>query len=563
MKRLVSILLAVMMLLSATALANINYEGDPRIVPEGEDVTLTIFAGLVANTVESFDRSVNQTTQIVENDTGLKLEFVEAPADGVDEKLNLLLNSGDYPNVIMYKGIKKTAMNMYAQEEIFIPLDEYISEETTPNTLELFDYSPAAKAYVTGSDGLIYSLPDYNEAYHCMFGEARVWYSMPFMAQYEAGVPQTTAELKTFMQWIKENDVNGNGDPNDEIPLAFRKENADRFIRWASNFYQIHPYENYRVDVDNGGDIVACFTTPEYKMALEFLNDLYTSGLILEDSFSISVDDLRAIGEAPEGETLAMIIGWGPEDGVVKAGATNRWFDYFIMPPVEGENGQRNALYNANYPCQGGWFVTDSCPEEYRLYAVELGDLFLDEYYGYTAYIGPKGVSWDDPTSPEALGINGKPAWFRELVNYGTQEVNCSWDQRMLSNRYAEFRLSQEAEGSDTIIEYLEGNLDLKDQVVPLSSYNEVMKYYASNKSLEPYAFGAEWCVPALLYADEIADEANDAETAINTYRQEMAAAFVTGTRSLDEFDDYVQELNNMGLETVLQAKNDAYSVLK
>ena len=105
MKKLVSILLALMMLLSASALANINYEGDPRIVPEGEDVTLTIFAGLQANTVESFDRSVNKTTQIVENDTGLKLEFVEAPSDGVDEKLNLLLNSGDYPDVIMYKGI--------------------------------------------------------------------------------------------------------------------------------------------------------------------------------------------------------------------------------------------------------------------------------------------------------------------------------------------------------------------------------------------------------------------------------------------------------------------------
>ena len=84
-----------------------------------------------------------------------------------------------------------------------------------------------------------------------------------------------------------------------------------------------------------------------------------------------------------------------------------------------------------------------------------------------------------------------------------------------------------------------------------------------SQKSLEPYAFGAEWCVPALLYDEDVADEANDAETAIDTYRKEMAAAFVTGTRDLGEFDAYVQELYGMGLQTVLDAKNAAYSVLK
>ena len=61
----------------------------------------------------------------------------------------------------------------------------------------------------------------------------------------------------------------------------------------------------------------------------------------------------------------------------------------------------------------------------------------------------------------------------------------------------------------------------------------------------------------------DIADEANDAETAISSYRSEMAAAFVTGTRDLAEYDDYVQELYAMGLQTVLDAKNAAYSVFK
>ena len=234
-----------------------------------------------------------------------------------------------------------------------------------------------------------------------------------------------------------------------------------------------------------------------------------------------------------------------------------------MLAPVEGENGQRHTIYNANYPCQGGWFITDKCPAEYVQYAVRLGDLFLDEYYGYSAYLGVKGVAWDDPSSEEALGINGEQAWFRELVNYGTQPVNSSWDQKAPSNRYAQFRLSQEADGAPEIMEYCDGNLALKETVVPLSSYNEVMKYYGCQKNLEKYAFGAEWCVPALLYDPSIADQANDSETAINEYRKEMAVAFITGTRSLDEYDAYVEELYTMGLQLVLDAKNDAYSVLK
>ena len=42
-----------------------------------------------------------------------------------------------------------------------------------------------------------------------------------------------------------------------------------------------------------------------------------------------------------------------------------------------------------------------------------------------------------------------------------------------------------------------------------------------------------------------------------------VTLAFITGTRSLDEYDAYVEELYTMGLQLVLDAKNDAYSVLK
>ena len=41
------------------------------------------------------------------------------------------------------------------------------------------------------------------------------------------GVPQTTDELFDVLTAFKEQDANGNGDPNDEIPLAGRNHRLE------------------------------------------------------------------------------------------------------------------------------------------------------------------------------------------------------------------------------------------------------------------------------------------------------------------------------------------------
>ncbi|MGN1068843.1 MAG: hypothetical protein ACI4P5_00400, partial [Candidatus Fimadaptatus sp.] len=468
----------------------------------------------------------------------------------------ILLTSGDSPDIISARAtLSRAEMAMYADQGIFVDMSEYITPELAPNTYEIFASNAAAKLVCTGTDGGIYSLPDINECYHCLHGNGRAWYYMPWMAQYEAGVPTTTDELEAYLKWILETDVNGNGDATDEVPLAFPKDNNNRFIIWISNFFQPYTSDHYRVEAD--GTISALFVNEEYKQTLEYANKLYSEGLILEDCFSVATEDLRTVGEDPNGARLGVIVGWGPEDGVAKAGTTLRWYEYGLLAPVEGPTGARYAVYSGDWgSVNNGWFVTDSC--ENVEYATRLGDLLLDEYFGYTTYIGPKGVSWDDPNEG-ALGFNGQPALFRELVAYGTQETNCSWDQSNITNRYVDFRMSQEAEGVDLIHQYLDGDFSLKEEVAKLGSYNEVMKYYECEQNLNPYIIDEAIIVPSLLYADDVADQVADATALVDAYRTEMLAAFVTGTRSLDEYDQYVQEMNDMGLGIILDAKNAAY----
>lgn len=53
--------------------------------------------------------------------------------------------------------------------------------------------------------------------------------------------------------------------------------------------------------------------------------------------------------------------------------------------------------------------------------------------------------------------------------------------------------------------------------------------------------------------------EASNLENTINTYVKEHALKFVTGEESLDKFDDFVKELNNQGLERLLEIRQAAY----
>ena len=62
----------------------------------------------------------------------------------------------------------------------------------------------------------------------------------------------------------------------------------------------------------------------------------------------------------------------------------------------------------------------------------------------------------------------------------------------------------------------------------------------------------------AALTADE-ADEHSKLYSDINTYMQQYLAEFITGSRPMDEWDSFVEELISMGIEDCIALKQDAY----
>ena len=519
------------------------------IVPPGETIKLTIFQ---SGTAVVDDLNNNTFTKLVEDHTGLTLDFIIAPSADATTKRNLLLSSGDYPEIIS-GGMSRNEMALYAEQGIFIALDDYI-DDYAPNAKVVWENYISARLSCRGLDNRYYGLPSVNDCFHCDHGNGRLWYYTPWVQTLGVGLPETTDELKDFLIAIKTQDPNGNG-KQDEVPLAFHKNEAIQAVRYFMNMFMVYPPDGYRVD---DGKIVAAFVTEPFKQGLLYMRDLYANGLILEDAFSIESEDLIKIGENPEAPTVGSVIGWGPESAVRKAGESMRWFEYFVLAPVKGPTGERNASYTGGWSSAGAaYFITDKCMNVEA--AVRLGDVLLGEYYSTGSYIGPRGVGWDY-AGPDDISMLGGKANRKEIITYGTQEKNTSWDQANLTYRPSEYRMALAAEGGDIIVKYLDGDFSLMKQAASYSSYNEIMKYYMSKKFLHPYVYGADRVPPPLLYDADAGAEVADIKAVMDPYFMQKIASFVMGTDDIETgFAAYVSEMESMGLNTLVKHMQAAF----
>ncbi len=550
--RLLAILLAALMLLSGTAAFATNDAVNPKgvfpIVKEGNEVELSLF---VASTTlaTDFDAANNAYTAWVEEQTGLKLNIITAPASDVETKLGMMLSTGDYPDIIFTDKLTAAASSMYAAEGIFIPLDALYDEYGDAMQTQYENY-PLSWDGGEDGEGRLVCITNINDCLHCNVCGGRAWYQFSFMKAYQeatgAEVPDTVAELKDYLTWVRDNDVNGNGDAGDEIPLA--TADLDVFRRWLTNSFLPYPQDGYAV-VD--GKIEAQYTKDAFRDAIAYAADLYKEGLILPETFSLTMEDFHRIGEADTSVLAVNVAAW-PNDAYEKFGPSERYFYNFLLPTLEGPNGVKytyqtgatNSYYRYAY-------ITDACKNPDA--AFRLID-FMKTFEGtMNGYIGLKGECWDDPDEGMP-GLNGKPALYKLLVNYGTQPLNAGWDQRNADYRSSDFRLGEQADGIDEIFEFLQtGDSEILAKVKGLASFNEASNYYWAENQVE-FFLPQDFIPPAMIFSEDEANTIADIEAVLDVYVDQAFVEFITGTKDINDdaaWAEYVGACEGMGVGTL------------
>ncbi|KAF4326263.1 hypothetical protein G195_000315 [Phytophthora kernoviae 00238/432] len=175
----------------------------------------------------------------------VKVEFIEAPTDGFQEKKNLLFASNELPDALFRSGLSPLEAIRYGSAGQLIPLEGLI-DEYAPNLKKLMEEYPEIRAGITTPEGHIYTIPGI-----VTLSAARTdkkWINQMWLYKLNLEVPETTEELYNVLLAFRDGDPNGNG-KQDELPMTARVGLA--VVSAMSGSFGLDSQLGYNINIEN------------------------------------------------------------------------------------------------------------------------------------------------------------------------------------------------------------------------------------------------------------------------------------------------------------------------
>lgn len=482
---------------------------------------------LIVQNVLVEDYATNAFVKYFEEQTGVKFNFQTVSGEDAEEKINLLLASGEYPDAFITWDFNKATLAQYGELGMIIDLKDLI-EDNAPILTGVFEEHSWVKAGVISPDGAIYSMPQAEENYQTTMHH-RMYVYDPWLEQLDIAVPETTDEFYDMLKAFKTQDPNGNGKA-DEIPLSAANGWGSSIVPFLMNSFQYHDGNTLLDPMD--GTLEFAAVKDGWREGLRYLNKLYEEGLINEDAFTQPWGTLQELGENPEPILGAGTAGWMNEIAV-NYGDSGRYMEYNTIPPVAGPDGTRYTTLETPM-VRNMLVITDKAEQPERL--VKAMDMCYDAEVVKLLYYGLEGKGWR-PAEAGEEGPLGDAADFTILEGKGVDVQNDAVFNLWPSFRSAGFFNSITFNGDPTDHE---GRL-LKSAV----SYAP----YATKEAIGPLFFTLE-------EAERLQDETDGMMDSVNEY----IAGFVTGVYDVDsDWDAYVQLIEDLGRASYIEIHQAAY----
>lgn len=288
-------------------------------------------------------------------DTGVEFEWQSIPNEGAQEKINLMLASGDdLPDAFWNFGDGKSCniVVQYADQDIFLPTEGLINDYM-PNLKKILDDHPNYRAEITAPNGHTYGFPYIEEMYGLVLTGGPLLINKTWLDQVGKEVPTTVDEWVDCLKAFRDGgDLNGNGEA-DEIPMASWFGATDSFgsynmfYRFTGAFGCADSYCGGNAYADHlrliDGKVTFTAMDEAFRKTAEFFNMLYNENLIWNGSF-----------EADESASYKTSL---IKEDVARIGCFGTWTDqeitdldvhdeYVPLPRLEGEAGKIGFLNN-------------------------------------------------------------------------------------------------------------------------------------------------------------------------------------------------------------------------
>lgn len=229
-----------------------------------EPITLTFFD---KNTGDAFD---NPVAQAITERTGIKIE-VQQPTGNPEEKLNLMLASGDLPDLVLMDR-RSDIVNKYIAAGALIPLNDLI-DQYGPDIKEMYGDVLNKSRYEDGNNYYLnnwYGMDTDPDRAFCI--RMDVLQELGYEEKAQKGEAFTQEEFRDILTRFR--DTYSGEDGQNAIPLTC---NADYMPSIASTFKAMYGMKNY---YEKDGQLFFEVRDPDYLDMVKYMNSLYREGLL-------------------------------------------------------------------------------------------------------------------------------------------------------------------------------------------------------------------------------------------------------------------------------------------
>ena len=496
-KTIVALILALMLLLPAIG-ALADYDGTAPVFEEKTTISILTCNGASKRTDVADMLWWQKVLEKANVDVELEIIDHSVYDDVVQPRLAA---AQDLPDIVrVQQGAPKLT-----KSGIFIPLNDLIDKYGF-NFKKFYDKYPQLESSITSTDGNIYYIP---YIYTTESNSRTMMLNVPFLEALGMKLEdiKTVDDLYNYLVLVRDNDVNGNGDPNDEVPLFIRGGMIDLLaMYWGLDIPNTGGY------AIKDGKVFNCYLTDEYRDFLRFVNKLYNENLINKEFLSANYDMQTA---AFSTNTVGSIMHFVSNATSYSQAINPEWNFYEdepIMQITALENNEGQPVVYGRNILGVNFGITRFCKDPEA--AMKFIDYLYSEEVGIQTWYGTEGEDYNI--------VDGKYEFTNKYYdNVDDYRGNCGYN----NDAYPGYQYDYSAVQAKTIFE--------------------------QTKQVAPYTWN-----PTRMnkhYTDEQQDILNTYLTDLGTYFSENTTAFMIGTRSIeDEWDSFVSGAKDMGVEQVI-----------
>lgn len=551
MKRIVSLLLAVVMMLGL--MGNVAFAD--------EKPTLRLITMLHTEQTAAIEDLF--FFKHLENKFNVDLELESVTADNATERANMLLQTGDVYDLMWLSLGNSDAVKFGVDQGLLLDWNQYLTEELMPNARKAKQDYPDAFAASVAPDGGMYSMPYIRGAIYCnntgaFSATVRVNINKEWLDACGLEKPTSLDEFINVLRVFKEKDPAGLGD---QLVPCVDNQNKIKDLIWnALGFYAAGGGQTYgtHFSIKNGEVVLPAYSS-EAKLFMETLKTMYDEGLVSPDYFTLDQTGNRAIVS----EKRVGVFG----DSTLQP-AENNWQAWDALWPLSSSvNDQRVASINFGYSI-GTYASADT---EYPELVAAITDYMYSDEGAMLYQTGPLKGSAEEAAVPGSNGwyikdgvvtndlVESNPTYTITNGNTGYYYIAGRFDgYEAYRFEYAGVEKENEVRTIHDVITgrdvaapvtdssvWLDDNWDRHWRVTQTAAMNDYLTFIR---------------LPSVYLTVEQEEKVTDLKMVIEDYITQETPKFITGARSLDEFDAYQQELKDLGIEEYIEIYRGAYA---